>query len=205
MQEQQEHPLADGVSDMPAKQPEAIQPDFFDDGSEGVELATIDKPEAAKRYTGEQLEARTFLRDIVVRLLAEGVGIRLIAMSLRQRGYRIGERSIMALRDRRPELVAVEKKQLSTQLGRIGKLMADSIETRLVEGTMKPTSVDLAIVIDKKTGLDGEANLVIEHRHTHASADDFIAKLEAMKRAKVAQAPKTAPIDCASTVETQKP
>lgn len=180
MSEDQQH--EDELPELPA------QADFFDDGQFGVELATLDKP--AKRYTGEQLEARTAVRDAVVRLLAEGVGILRIARMMRAQGVAIGEHSIMALRDRRPDLVAIEKKQLSQQLGRISKLMADSIEERLVTGKMKPSSVDLAVMIDKKAGVDGDAQMVIEHRHTvDASADAFVRKLEAMKRAKVIELP----------------
>jgi hypothetical protein len=183
------------------------QPDFFDDGSLGVELATMDKPDATRhgKYTGEQLEARTILCQRVCRLLAEGMGIRLMAKKLRAEGFQIGERSIMALRDRRPDLVATEKKQLSQQIGRIQKLMADSIETRLLDGTMKPTSVDLAILIDKKQALDGEAGLIIEHRLTmDTSPDAFAKRLEAMKRAKVVD---VRAVDCEATAcepETQQ-
>ena len=78
------------------------QGDFFDDGLLGIELATLDKP--AKRYTGEELEKRTVIRDTVCRLLAEGVGIMRIAKMMRAQNIEIGERSIMALRDRRPDL-----------------------------------------------------------------------------------------------------
>lgn len=163
------------------------QGEFFDDGQFGVELANLEKAET-KRYTGEQLEARTAVRDAVVRLLAEGVGILRIARMMRGQGIQIGEHSIMALRDRRADLVAIEKKQLSQQLGRISKLMADSIEERLVAGKMKPTPVDLAVVIDKKAAVDGDAQMVIEHRHTvDSSADAFVRRLEAMRRARVAQ------------------
>ena len=164
---------------------EPLQADLFDDGSEGVALATIEEPAQAKRYTGEQLERRIAVRDAVCRMLAEGMGIILIAKSLRAQGVKIGERSIMALRDRRPDLVAIEKKQLSTQLGRISKLMADSIESRLLAGTMKPGSIDLAVMVDKKMALDGDAGLVIEHRHTVAqSAEGFAQRLEQLKKLK---------------------
>lgn len=188
------------ISQLPEKAFEN-QGDFFDDGMVGIELARLDEAPIAKRYTGEKLEQRVAVRDAVCRMLAEGMGILLIAKSLRQQGIEIGERSIMALRDRRPDLVAIEKKQLSTQLGRISKLMADSIETRLINGTMKPGSIDLAVMVDKKMALDGDASMVIEHRHTvGASADGFLARLEQMKRAKAT----TLPIDSESTVELPK-
>lgn len=180
------------------------QRDFFDDGSFGVELATIDKPEVAKRYTGEQLEARTAVRDAVVRALAEGVGILRIARMLRAQGIAIGEHSIMALRDRRADLVAIEKKQLSQQLGRILKLSADKYETALVADKVPAVQIPVAfgIFADKKAALDGEASLVIEHRHTvDASADAFARKLEEMKRAKA----QVNPIDSQSSENPENP
>lgn len=191
---------ADESPELPA------QRDFFDE-SFGVELAALDNPETRHgKYTGEQLEARVAVRDMVVKLLAEGVGIRRIAALMRKQGVAIGEHSIMALRDRRADLVATEKKQLSQQLGRISKLMADSIEERLVDGKMKPSSVDLAVMIDKKMAVDGEASLVIEHKHTiEASADAFIRKLEEMKRAKVLPVVDLASQDSQSSDNTKKP
>ena len=48
-----------------------LQADLFDNGSDGVELATLDEPAVAKRYTGEKLEARLVVRDTVARMLAE--------------------------------------------------------------------------------------------------------------------------------------
>lgn len=169
-----------GVSGAP------LQGDFFDDGQFGVELATLDSPETRHgKHSGAELERRVAVRDAVVRLLAEGVGILRIARLMRQQGVPIGEHSILALRDRRPDLVAMEKKQLSTQLGRISKLMADSLEDRLVAGTLKPGSVDLAVIMDKKAMLDGDASLVIEHRHVIEPAHEgFLRRLEEMKRAK---------------------
>jgi|SRR5581483_67555 len=168
--------------------PLPAQADFFDDGSEGVALASLDKPDATKRYTGVELERRVAVRDAVVNLLAQGVGIQRICRAMRAQGVQIGEHSVMALMQRRPDLVAMAKKQLSEQLGRIVKLAADSIEQRLIEGKFKPGSVDLAVFIDKKASVDGEASMVIEHRHTlAASAEDFRRRLEDMKRAKVVE------------------
>jgi hypothetical protein len=194
------------LPEQPAAEPEATalttQADFFDDASFGIELANLDKPETKHgKYTGAELDARVVVRDRVVRLLAEGMGIRRMAKMLRAEGVKIGEHSILALRERRPDLVATEKKQLSQQLGRITKLMGDQIEERLIDGSMKATPIDMAVMVDKKAAVDGEAGLVIEHRFTvDASADAFAKKLEEMRRAKVVQ-----PIDCESIAIEQKP
>jgi hypothetical protein len=177
------------------------QPDFFDDGELGVELAALDHPQTRHgKYSGEQLEGRLAVRDAVVKLLAEGVGIRRIARKMREAGVQIGEHSIFALRDRRPDLVATEKKLLSQQLGRIGKLMADNMEERLINNTWSPSSVDLGILLDKRAMLDGEASMIIEHRLTiDVSPDAFARRIEQMKKAKA--------VDCESSadgVETQQ-
>jgi hypothetical protein len=176
------------------------QADFFDDGLLGIELATLDKPQ--KRYTAVELEKRVVVRDMVCRLLAEGVGIMRIAKSLRAQGIEIGERSIMALRDRRPDLVAIEKKQLSTGLARVLKLSLETYEDALINKKIPATQIPIAFGIfsDKKAALDGDASLVIEHRHTIAqSADGFLAKLQAIKQAKVTNVTDVTPTDSPST------
>lgn len=164
------------------------QADFFDDGSFGAELAELGKPGGTRhgKYTGEQLARNIELRDTVIAWHVQGVGVRRMVRELRGAGFRIGENSVLALLRAAPELVATEKKRVSGALGTLITLMHESIKERLLNGTMKPTSVDLAIIIDKKAAIDGEAGLVIEHRHTFdASPEAFAKKLEEMKRAKV--------------------
>lgn len=179
------------------------QPDFFDDGSFGVELATLDKPETRHgKYTGVQLARNIELRDKVITAHVQGVGIRRMVREFRANGFAIGENSVLALIANCPELVATEKKRLSSTLGGIITLMTDSIKERLIDGTMKPSSVDVAIMIDKKGTLDGDAGLIIEHRiTTDSSAEAFTKKLEEMRRAKVVEKP----IDCEATVMEPKP
>lgn len=165
---------------------------------EASELLRVDQPDAPKRFTAEHLEANIAKRDAVIRALAEGVGIIRIA-----RAFGVSEHTVMALRDRRPELVAMEKKQLSGQLSRILRLSAERYEEGLLAGKVAPAQIPVGfgIFADKKAMLDGEASLVIEHRITAPSAEDFARKLEEMKRAKAATA---APLDCASTVSNSQ-
>jgi hypothetical protein len=176
------------------------QRDFFDDGSFGVELATLPEAEHQTRhgkYTGAELEKRVVVRDMVVRGLAEGLGVKLICKRLRDAGIEIGERSVMALRDRRPELVAAEKKQLSQQLGRILKLSADKYEDALVRDAVPAGQIPVAfgIFADKKAQIDGDAGLIIEHKHTFGgTVEDFAKRIEEMKRAKVAPQDSQTPV-----------
>lgn len=198
------------TEDLPNQDPEpedtgnalTVQPDFFDDGSLGVELASLDKPETKHgKYTGEELAKRTELRDAVIKLHVQGVGVRRMARELRASGIKIGETSILKMLRLVPDLVATEKKRVSDTLGSIITLMTDSIKERLIDGSMKPSSVDVAIMIDKKAGIDGEAGLIVEHRITLPSAEDFTKRLEEMKRAKVIGEP----IDCEATAIPEKP
>lgn len=167
---------------------------------EASELLRLDEPEARKRFTAEHLLANIEKRDAICRALAEGVGIIRIA-----RAFGVSEHTVMALKEKRPDLVAMEKKQLSGQIGRILRLSAERYEEGLLSGKIAPAQIPVGfgIFADKKAMLDGEASLVIEHRlSTGGSAEDFIKKLEEMKRARPAAAPAT--IDCASTVEPQE-
>lgn len=170
-------------------EPNLAQGEFFDDGSFGVELANLDEPETRHgKYTGAELERRVALRDEVVRALAEGMGIQRICQRLRAKGVSIGEHSVMALAQRRADLVAMEKKQLSQQLSRILKLSADTFEEALIAGGIAPGQIPVAfgIFADKKAALDGDAGLVIEHKHTFGgSVEDFTRRLDEMKRARV--------------------
>lgn len=182
-----------GDSDLPERKHEqalAVQPDFFDDGSFGLELANLDKAQTRHgKYTGEQLARNIELRDRVIALHVQGIGVRRMVFQLRAAGFHIGENSVLALLRSSPDLVATEKKRLSGTLGGIITLMTDSIRERLIDGTMKPSPIDVAIMIDKKAVVDGEAGLIVEHRfNLDASADAFTKRLEEMKRAKVAKA-----------------
>jgi hypothetical protein len=169
---------------------EWAQADFFDDGLIGIELAELEKP-GSKRYTAHALDQRVAVRDVICRLLADGVGILRIAKMLREQGIPIGEHSIMALRDRRPDLVAIEKKQLSQELGSVLKLSLETYKDALVKKLVPATQIPIAfgIFADKKAMIDGDAGMIVEHRHTVVqSADGFKQRLDALKSAKVIEA-----------------
>lgn len=141
------------------------------------DLLTIDQPDTRKRYTAASLEKRVYLRDLIVRALVEGHGLRRIATA-----FSVSHHLVSALRDSRPDLVATEKKAMSQQLARIAKMTADSIQERLEAGTWKPGSVDLAIILDKKAMLDGDPGLIVEHRH---AVEVSVSELEDRMRAAI--------------------
>jgi hypothetical protein len=147
----------------------------------GRELLTVDEDAKAGKYSGAIIERNRAKVEAICRALAEGIGVKRIASA-----FSVSIHTVLGLRDRHPELIATQKKEASNQLGRIAKLMAENIEERLIAGTMKPSSVDLGIVLDKKAMLDGDAGLVIEHRHSVAGgADAFLKRIEEMKKAAV--------------------
>lgn len=152
------------------------QPEFW---RVGRELVTVEDDAATGKFSGLVIEKNRERVKQICRALAERIGVHRIA-----KAYGVSVHTVLGIRDRNPELIATEKKDVSLQLGRISRLMADNIEQRLEEGTWKPGSVDLAIMLDKKAMVDGDPGLVIEHRHTvqGGSVAEFEAKLAEMKR-----------------------
>lgn len=175
-------------SDAESLQPEQAQQVLFPEHER--DLLQLDDAATRKRYTAVSLERQVAKRDAIVRALAEGHGLLRIA-----RAFGVSHHTVRALRDSRPDLVAIEKKQLSAQIGAVVKMSLDSMVERLEKGTWKPGSVDLGILLDKKALLDGEASLIVEHRHVlEASPDGFRERLK-----KVAGVT----VDCESIVTPQ--
>jgi hypothetical protein len=157
------------------------QPSLFE--VDELRLLTLDLPETRKQYTAASLERDAAKREAICRALAEGHGLLRIA-----RAFGVSHHLVSALRDSRPDLVAIEKKQLSGQIGRILKMSADRYEEALAAGAVPvgQIPVSFGIFSDKKGMLDGDPGMIVEHRHTLSggSAGEFAAKLDAMKRAR---------------------
>jgi hypothetical protein len=153
----------------------AQQPSLFTELE--MDLLTLDREQTRKRYTAASLERQVGKRDAILRALAEGHGLLRIA-----KAFGVSHHLVSALRDTRPELVAIEKKQLSGQIGRILKMSADRFEEALEHRLVPPGQIPVAfgIFADKKAMIDGEAGLVVEHRHRiDASPEGFAARLRA--------------------------
>ena len=88
------------------------QPSLF--AVDELRLLKLDEPETRRHYTAASLERDTAKRDAICRALAEGHGLLRIA-----KAFGVSHHLVSALRDSRPDLVAIEKKQLSGQIGRI--------------------------------------------------------------------------------------
>lgn len=151
----------DGAVFSPAKVNE--QPSLFSEFELDRDLLTLDEPVTRKRYTARSLDQQLAKRDAILRALAEGHGLLRIA-----KAFAVSHHLVSTLRDSRPDLVAIEKKQLSGQLGRILKMSADRYEEALEKGMVPAGQIPVAfgIFADKKAMLDGDAGLVVEHRHS---------------------------------------
>ena len=91
------------------------------------------------------------------------------------------------------------KQRLSHKLGLVLELGADDLVERLQSGKFKPTPIDLAVLVDKKLLLDGEATQRIEERvHVDVRIEDVTAYLATKGIAAPA-------IDVESTVNPPKP
>jgi hypothetical protein len=156
------------------------QPSLFSELE--MDLITIDQPETRKRYTAERLARCIAKRDAIINALAHGFGLLRIA-----KAFGVSHHTVSTIRDSRPDLVAIEKKQLSGQYGRVIKMSLDRYEEALVAGKISPAQIPVAVGIfsDKRAQIDGDPGLVIEHRHKIvASADGFRERLKAAVDAK---------------------
>ena len=87
------------------------------------------------------------------------------------------------------------KQRLSHKLGLVLELGADDLVERLVSGKFKPTPIDLAVLVDKKLLLDGDATQITEQR---VAVDVRIEDVTAYLESKGLKAPA---IDIESSVE----
>jgi len=91
------------------------------------------------------------------------------------------------------------KQRLSHKLGLVLELGADDLIKRLQSGKFKPTPIDLAVLVDKKLLLDGEATQRIEER---IQVDVRVEDVTAYLKSKGISAPA---IDVESTVKATEP
>jgi hypothetical protein len=186
----------------------SIQPFLFPQFFEGQELLEVlDAPGCC---SGVILEKRTALIQSVVQALADGFGVQRIAAA-----YDISVYSVLGIRDRHPDLIAIEKKQLSNRLGRIVRLATERLEEALIKGEITPGQLPVlgAIMIDKKLLIDGEATSRIEHSsRREVTKEDVDRALQQLRQADVVEvedvrqkALDDRPSESNSDANTQKP
>lgn len=154
----------------------------------GAELLTIEEDERKGKYSGKIIDQNRQKVRAICAALAEGIGVNRIA-----KAFSVSIHTVLALRDRHPELIAAEEKMLSAQISRVLKVGVDRYLQALVDGVIPAAQlpVGLGILFDKKQLLDGKPTTI-------SSSQKQVATFEEMKRALEAL-----PIDVEVISETQ--
>lgn len=139
------------------------------------------KPEA--RYTGERLFGqRPQIYQLIVRLLASGIGIKRISSMCRVHPY-----TVMGVRDREGVAIETHKQQIADKARLGAELYVDGVIEDILERPDKISARDKAIIAgvltDKSQLLSGGATSRAESlRPDGPSMDDFNQWLEQMER-----------------------
>lgn len=155
------------------------QAELFSIFGQGAELLTVEEDAKVGRYSGAIVDRNRERLEAICNALAQGIGIKRVAQA-----FGASIHTVMAIRERHPDLIATEKKALSGQIGRILKLSADRYEEALVEGAIAPGQIPVGfgIFADKKSLLDGDPTAIVEQRSSGPRTEDVRAYLERMTR-----------------------
>jgi hypothetical protein len=96
----------------------------------------------------------------------------------------VSAHTVMGIRDRHPELIAIEEKQLTRQYGKILAVSAERYLDGLVSGAIPAAQipVGMGIVFDKKALLDGKPTSIVQHQDKTLNVDDFNAWVDQLPR-----------------------
>lgn len=127
----------------------------------GAELLEVEERARSGRYSGTIIERDRGKVRAIVAALADGHGIIRTA-----RAFGVSEHTVIGIRERNPDLIAIEKKNLSRLLGRVVAVGWERYLEALVAGEISPRDlpVGLGIAGDKKALIDGEVTSRIEVR-----------------------------------------
>lgn len=168
-----------------AEQMDLLSPDQLAEQAYAREEQGVDKmlskPEA--RYTGERLFARNpRLYELIVRLVASGLGIKRIAGMCQVHPY-----TVMGVRDREGQAIETHKQQIADKARLGAELYVDGAIEDIIERPDKISARDKAIIagvlVDKSQLLSGGATSRAESlRPDGPTHEDFNAWLEGMQR-----------------------
>lgn len=164
---------------LPEKWQEAEQQLLF---AEGAELLTVEEDARQGKYSGKIIDKHRAKVAAICNALAGGIGIIRIA-----RAFGVSEHTVMAIRDRHPELIAMEEKELSRTYGKILKLSAERYLEALVSGSIQPAQlpIGMGIIFDKKALLDGKPTQIVHHQEKDLTVEDLNRLFDSMKVVKV--------------------
>ena len=157
--------------------PDGQQLVLFESGSE---LLTVEEDARAGKYSGAIIERNREKVKQICAALAEGIGILRIA-----KAFAVSPHTVIGIRDRHPDLIAMEEKQLARRYGNILKLSAERYEEALLNGSIPAAQlpVGMGIIFDKKQILEGKPTSIAGKAEV-LSADrinELIASLPAVQ------------------------
>jgi hypothetical protein len=123
------------------------------EGNCGVELLTIDDDERAGKYSGKIIDKNKAKLRAIVQALASGVGQLKVA-----KAFSVSVHTVRGIVKRHPELIAIEEKKLSEDIGFAVKLGVERYIEAIINGEIPAAQlpVGLGILFDKKQLLDGK-------------------------------------------------
>lgn len=144
----------------------------------GAELLSVEERAKSGRYSGVIIERDRGKVRAIVQALAEGHGIIRVA-----RAFGVSEHTVIGIRERHPDLIAMEKKNLSKLLGRVVAVGWEQYLEAVVDGRVSPRDlpVGLGIAGDKKALIDGEVTQRIEVRQAD-TVESVLAGLECLRQ-----------------------
>jgi hypothetical protein len=145
----------------------------------GAELLSVEEDAKSGKYSGAIIEKNRDKVKAICGALAEGHGILRVA-----KAFGVSAHTVMGIRDRHPELIAIEEKQLTRQFGKILAVSAERLLDGLVSGAIAPAQipVGMGIVFDKKALLDGKPTSIVQHQDKELNVDAFNAWVDQLPR-----------------------
>jgi hypothetical protein len=153
----------------------------------GSELLTVEEDARSGKYSGIIIEKNRQKVQAICSAIAEGHGMLRIA-----KAFGCSVHTVIGIRERNPELIAIEKKQLSRTCGKILAVCAERYLEGVISGAVPAAQipVGMGIVFDKKALLDGEPTAIVARQEKQISVEDFnqyIAALPVAKPGEVAR------------------
>lgn len=150
----------------------------------GAELLTVEEDARKGKYSGAIIEKNREKVKAICGALAEGHGIIRVA-----KAFGVSTHTVIGIRERHPDLLAIEEKQLTRKYGTILALSAERYLEALVSGSIPAAQlpVGMGIVFDKKALLDGKPTAIVRHQAKEISIEDLNALIEGMPRANVVE------------------
>ena len=140
---------------------------------DGAELLTIEEDERSGKYSGKIIDKNKAKVQAIVQALASGVGQLKVASA-----FSVSVHTVRAIIQRHPELIAIEEKKLSSDIGFAVKLGVERYIEAIVSGAIPAAQlpVGLGILFDKKQLLDGKPTAI-------QGSSKPVLTLESMKQA----------------------